>query len=140
MRTLSLALFFLLLGCDLALAEPALVVITHPSRSSQLSADELTRIYLKKKRFWKDGKPIVPINREAGSAMRKIFERCIFDHPSPDLVAYWNRKYFHGVFPPATLESDDAVKRYVASDPNAVGYIAADNVDDSVRVAYRPDR
>jgi len=139
MRTLSFALLLLLLGCDPALAEPSLVVITHPSRSAQLSAGELARIYLKKKRFWKDGKPIVPINREAGSTIRDIFERDIFDRVSPDLVGYWNRRYFHGVFPPATLESDEAVKRYVASDPNAVGYIASDDVDDSVHVVYTPD-
>ncbi len=104
-----------------------------------MSADEIERIYLKRQRYWKDGKPVVPINREAASTPRQRFDRKFLGSAKLDLIAYWNQRYFHGVFPPATLESDEAIKRYVASDPNALGYIAADRVDDSVIVVNRPD-
>ena len=50
------------------------------------------------------------------------------------LADYWNRQYFYGVLPPATLASTGAVRRYVASDPNAIGYVPASEVDGSVRV------
>jgi hypothetical protein len=50
------------------------------------------------------------------------------------LAVYWNRQYFRGVLPPATLASDEAVKRFVALEPNAVGYIRASQVDESVSV------
>lgn len=139
MRTFQLAAVFLLLCADLALGEPALVVITHPSRPAHLASEEVARIYLKRKRFWNDGSPIVPINREAGSEERELFEKEFLSTTKLDMVAYWNQRYFHGVFPPATLESDEAVKRYVASDPNAVGYIAADQVDPSVHVVHTFD-
>jgi len=51
-----------------------------------------------------------------------------------DLADYWNRQYFYGVLPPATLASTAAVLRYVAADPNAVGYVPLSEVDDSVTV------
>ncbi len=139
MRLSAFACLVALLSGDPASADQALVVIAHPSRPSQLSADEIERIYLKRQRYWKDGQPVVPINREATSTSRKAFDRQFLGRSQLDLVGYWNQRYFHGVLPPATLESDEAIKRYVASDPNAVGYIAAERVDDSVRVVNRPN-
>ena len=117
-------------------AEPnELAVIVHPTRAPPLDAIELRRIYLKQRRFWPDGSAIVPINREDGP-LRSAFDRLLDDEPAR-LGAYWNRRYFEGVFPPITLASDEAIRRYVASRPNAIGYIDARTVDASVAVAFR---
>jgi hypothetical protein len=43
------------------------------------------------------------------------------------------------VLPPATFASAEAVRRFVAAEPNAIGYVAANAVDDSVRVVLRLD-
>ncbi len=102
-----------------------------------MSQQDLTNIYLKRRRFWDDGTPIVPLNREAGSTARETFSRRVLGGPSATFVGYWNDQYFHGVFPPATLSSSDAVKRYVAADRNAIGYVWSDELDDSVRVLLR---
>ncbi len=139
MRFFGIFCIVAILCCDLAAAESPLVVIVHRSRHSPISVEEVARIFLKKQRYWKDGAPVVPINREARSASRRVFEQYFLVRVRSDLVAYWNEQYFHGVFPPATLESDEAVKRYVGADSNAIGYIAADLVDDSVRVVHRLD-
>jgi ABC-type phosphate transport system substrate-binding protein len=113
----------------------AVAVIVHPSRNQPLPVDDVARIFLKKQRFWDDGALIVPLNREAGSAIREVFSRRVFGMSSEALAAYWNDQYFLGTFPPATLSSTKAVKRYVASDPNAIGYIEASSVDSTVHVA-----
>ncbi len=134
MRLLALAFLFAMLAGEAVLGQSSLVVIVHPSRTESLTADELARIYLKKKNFWTDGAAIRPINRESGSPSRELFDRIVVAGDEPDLVNYWNQRYFHGVFPPATLASDAAVIRYVASEARAIGYVAADAVDDSVRV------
>ena len=47
------------------------------------------------------------------------------------------RAYFNGVLPPATLASDEAVRRFVADEPRAIGYVRREAVDDSVRVVMR---
>jgi len=110
-----------------------LVVIVHADREERMGRTEIAQIYLKKRRFWGDGENIVPVNRNSGSEARERFVRSIFGEKARQLGRYWNRQYFQGVLPPATLASDEAVKRFVASEPRAIGYIDADLVDDSVR-------
>src|SRR5437773_5171047 len=95
-------------------ADVAIAVIVHPSRNQPLPLDDVARIFLKKQRFWDDGAPIVPLNREAESPLRERFSRRIFGMSSSALAAYWNDQYFLGTFPPVTLSSTEAVKRYVA--------------------------
>jgi ABC-type phosphate transport system substrate-binding protein len=130
------ALVALLLATVVASDAPAgdVAVIVHPGRDVQLTVSEVARIYLRKRRFWKDGERIVPVNRDSGSAVRKAFVRLVFGASAPQLVVYWNQQYFQGVLPPATLASDEAVKRFVASEPLAIGYIHPGAVDGTVRV------
>lgn len=135
-----------LLGAILVLAgtlapsqPPALVLIVNPSRSDSLTIADASAIYLKKRRFWPDGEAIVPLNLPAESAAREQFSQLVLGRGSDQLSGYWNQQYFQGVFPPVTLSSGVAVKRYVASDGNAIGYIEAREVDGTVRVILRLD-
>jgi len=125
----------------LSLAEPIaaeeLVVIVHPTRDVSLGVDELAQIFLKQRGRWPGGDPIVPVNREPTSAVRSQFASAVLDQTPQQLAVYWNRQYFHGVQPPATLASDEAVKRFVANEPRAIGYIRAQALDPSVRVVLR---
>lgn len=131
-----LVLFALVAASSRADERLELVVITHPSRSAALDLDELRRIYLKQRRFWPDDAPIVAINHEPGP-VRAVFDRLVLGAELDHVVTYWDRRYFEGVFPPITLASDEAVRRYVASKPDAIGYVAASMVDASVRIAFR---
>jgi ABC-type phosphate transport system substrate-binding protein len=138
LRRRAAALLVLALSLVATSARPAgvaVAVIVHPSRDRPLAVDDVARIFLKKQRFWDDGAPIVPLNREAGSSIREVFSRKVFGMSSEELAAYWNAQYFLGTFPPATLSSTEAVKRYVASDRNAIGYVEQASVDSTVRVA-----
>jgi ABC-type phosphate transport system substrate-binding protein len=109
------------------------VVIVHPRRTSQLSLEDVAQIYLKRRRFWDDGSPVVPLNLPSGTPLRERFSRVVLRDSEARLAEYWNRQYFYGIFPPATLASTEAVRRYVASDPNAIGYLPASEVDGFVR-------
>ena len=127
----------------LALAGPvdagaeSLAVIVNADRGGALSSTEIAQIYLKQRRFWPDGGRIVPVNRESGSPLREAFARQVLGANANQLVVYWNRQYFQGVLPPATLASDEAVKRFVASERLAIGYVRPEVVDDSVRVVLQ---
>lgn len=132
-RAATLALVgFLVAGSPAAAQE--LAVIIHQDRDVALGVEDVARIYLKQRRFWADGTRIVPVNRDSASAERASFIRLIFGSAASRLVVYWNRQYFKGVLPPATLASDEAVRRFVAGERRAIGYIRPDRVDDSVRV------
>jgi ABC-type phosphate transport system substrate-binding protein len=118
-----------------AASDPRVSVIAHASRARALTAGQVRAIYLKQKLFWEDGAPMVPINREAGSAAREVFSRKLFGQTSRELAAFWNQRYFEaGEFPPATLASDDAVIRFVAANRNAIGYVLAEDIGASVAV------
>ena len=125
----------------ISLAEPLaaeeLVVIVHPTRDVSLGIDQLAQIYLKQRGRWPGGDPIVPVNRESTSVVRSQFANAVLAQTPQQLAVYWNRQYFHGVQPPATLASDEAVKRFVASEPRAIGYIRAQVLDASVRIVLR---
>lgn len=132
-----------MLGLVLTMAGPArsgqliLAVIVHPERRPTLTLDDLARIYLRKRRFWHDGTPIIPVNHEAGTVTREAFSRRVLGRTRAQLARYWDQRYFDGIFPPVTLHSDAAVREYVARDRNAIGYISSAAVDSSVHVALR---
>jgi ABC-type phosphate transport system substrate-binding protein len=131
----------LALAAALALAAPLgaeeIVVIVHPERAATLSTHQLAQIYLKQRNYWGNGERIVAVNLESASAVRAVFARAVLGQSPPQLSIYWNRQYFLGVMPPATLASDEAVKQFVAREKRAIGYIRASALDDSVRVAFR---
>ena len=132
---LAAGLAWPLLPWQLEAAPLRVKVITHPSRASKLTDSEVRAIYLKQKRFWSDGQPIIPINRDAGSTARELFSEAIFGRESARLAPYWNQRYFEaGEFPPATLASEEAVIRFVAGNENAIGYVTGEGVGDSVAV------
>jgi hypothetical protein len=79
----------------------------------------------------------VAVNRESESREREEFARAVFSENPQQLSVYWNRQYFLGVLPPATLASDRAVLLFVAREKRAIGYVRASAVDDSVHVALR---
>ena len=112
-----------------------LKVIAHPSRAADLSSSDLRAIYLKQRRLWGDGEAILPVNRDAGSAARERFSQLVFGQSTERLADYWNRRYYEaGEFPPATLASEEAVIRFVATHPNALGYVTTESPGDSVVV------
>jgi len=86
-------------------------------------------------RSWEDGSPVLPVNREAGSALREQFSQRVLGAPSEQLASYWNAQYFHGVLPPATLSSSQSIRRFVASERDAIGYVESEAADDTVRIA-----
>ena len=116
-------------------ADPRIAVIVNRERRESLDVPTVAAIYLRKRRFWDDDTPILPVNREANSPLREAFTRRVFGLDSSQLAAYWNEQYFHGVMPPATLSSSESMKRFVAKERDAIGYVELGAADSSVRVA-----
>ncbi len=125
-RGMVLAIVVIAAAMPIALAEEEVVrLIVHKSRAVSLSAVDVRAMFLKQRRFWPDGRPIVPINLEAGSETRETFSRRLFGQTSRRLASYWNQRYFEaGEFPPATLASEEAVLRFVAENADAIGYVS----------------
>jgi ABC-type phosphate transport system substrate-binding protein len=108
---------------------PASLLITET-----LNREELASIYQRKTLFWKNGAKVVPVNLPADHPLRRSFCHLVRGALPEDLAAYWKARYFHGIVPPYVLASEEAVLKFVATTPGAIGYVNAATVTGQVRV------
>ncbi len=116
--------------------EPAIAVVVghNMAPADTVSQTIVLGMFAKKRLFWSDHSPVVPVNLAASHAVRRAFSASVFKKTPEQLQDYWNDQYFHGVLPPPVLASEEAVLRFVSSTRGAVGYVAACNVDARVDV------
>lgn len=116
-------------------ASPEMAIITAPDAPRLTFARNTLRdVYLKKIFVDGRGQRLTPVNLPSGAPLREAFAHVILHMDDGELQDYWNKQYFQGVSPPYVLASEDAVVRFVAKTPGAIGYVAACQVDASVRV------
>lgn len=116
-------------------AQVQVAVITAPTAPRlSFDRDTLRNIYLKRIFVDSDGIKLTPVNLPADSPLRDAFTRTILHMSEQPMQAYWDKQYFQGVSPPYVLASDEAVIRFVAATPGAVGYVASCHANASIRV------
>jgi hypothetical protein len=105
---------------------PAFHVIAHPSISvSSLSRAELSAIFMRRRRSWRDGAEVYPVE-PASKPIRELFSRAIHGKSVAYVTRYWHRVIFAGRgVPPEALSSDAAVIEYVKTHRGAIGYVEA---------------
>ena len=119
-------------------AEPGIAVISG-ARVPSIDTDRRTlrAVFLKRILIDADGGSLVPLNLPPASPLRQAFSQGLLGEPPRRLQQYWNERYFHGVSPPYVVRSEEAMLRFVAATPGAVGYVMACRVDDRVHVLAR---
>lgn len=113
----------------------AVIVSNKPELAvvQQLAARELGQIFWRKKQYWQTGVRIHPVNLHAEHPLRIAFSKTVLGSPPGEQADYWNGLYFHGTKPPYSLQSEEAVLRYVSTTKGAVGYISICELDDRVK-------
>ncbi|MFG6486216.1 hypothetical protein ACG04R_05995 [Roseateles sp. BYS78W] len=114
--------------------EPGIAVVMGPGPVTTVNLPTVAAIFRRKRQLWDDGSRIVPVNLPAAHALRRQFSLRLFKRSPEDMQDYWNDQYFHGVLPPAVLASEEAVIRFVASTPGAIGYVSSCTQDKRVIV------
>ena len=132
---LSLPLLWLVLSEPLHAEEKIAIIVseTTPIKDA-LSTEELASIYRRKKLFWRNSVPIVPLNLPVTYSLRRSFSRAVLGELPEEMDAYWNAQYFHGVSPPYVLASEQAVVEFVATTLGAIGYVNASAINSHVHV------
>lgn len=116
-------------------AQVQVAVITAPTAPRlSFDRDTLRNVYLKRIFVDSDGVKLTPVNLPADSPLRDAFTKAILHMSEQPMHDYWDKQYFQGVSPPYVLASDEAVVRFVAATPGAVGYVASCHADASIRV------
>ena len=128
----------LLIATLIAFAAPAaaeLVIIVNPKNSvSSLTAEQVTNIYLGRTGSFPGGAAATPLDHKEGAALRDEFYQKVTDKNPGQVKTYWSRQMFSGKgSSPRELASAAEVKRAVAGDPGALGYVDRASVDASVK-------
>ncbi len=116
------------------------VVVSSKSPVKSLTTEQVTKIFLAKVSTFPDGKTAaLPIDQPEGSAVRDEFYAKVVHKSPSQLTAYWAKVIFTGDGRPPKLLSDNlAVRKAIAGNPSAIGYIDKSAVNRSVRVVLIP--
>ena len=129
----SLAIGLLVSVSTAASAQVAIIV--NPGNANALSDNDISRAFLGKLKTYADGQTIEAVNSKANSDARVEFEKLVLKKSPAQVKAYWSKRLFTGKGKPLKeLSSDADVLNHVASTPNAIGYVDASQVNDSVKV------
>lgn len=109
------------------------VIVPRSEAPKQLSAVDLSLIFLKKKQYWADGKRMQPVNLSAGNPIRQQFSQRIMGNMPETQADYWNNAYFHGISPPRVVNSQEAMLRFVAETSGSIGYVDGCKADARVK-------
>jgi ABC-type phosphate transport system substrate-binding protein len=115
------------------------VVVNKSNRLGPLSREEVRRIFVGEKSSWAGGKRIIVLMLARDQPERQIILREVFKMNESDYTKYFLQAAFTGRVQaaPKDLSSAAEMKARLAANPNAIGYLKKENVDDSVRVLLK---
>lgn len=111
------------------------VVVDRKENLAELkfTSNELRLIYWRKQLYWPMGRRIKPVNLASEHPLRLQFSQTVLGSVPKKQIDYWNGLYFDGISPPYSVNSEEAVLRYVSQMDGAVGYINACKIDSRVK-------
>lgn len=114
-------------------ASGLVVIVSARNPVTALRADQVAALFLGQAARFPDGIEAVPLDQPIGSPLRDTFYDRVANKSPALLKAHWSKMVFTGRGqPPAELPDSAAIRRKVAADPNAIGYIERDALDASV--------
>lgn len=110
-----------------ASAASSFSVIVHPSNSSSsVTREFVAHAFLKRVTRWPDAEVIRPVDQHPDARVRTDFSGDVLRRSLSAMRSYWQQRIFSGrELPPPELDSDEAVVRFVASSPGAIGYVSS---------------
>jgi ABC-type phosphate transport system substrate-binding protein len=141
LATLTLALItscarLLTVGASLAEVD---VVVNKSNNIGPLSRQEVRRIFVGEKSSWPGGKRITVLMLAQDQLERGVILREVLKMNESDYTKYFLQAAFtgHVEAAPKQLSSAAQMKAHLAANPNAIGYLKKEDVDDSIRVVLK---
>jgi len=115
-----------------AFAEVA--VIVHPENTAEITAEDVSRMFLGKASQFSDGKEVLPITQETATTT-DAFNTGLLNRSSSQVASYWAKQVFTGKGSAPKQVTDDAtVISLVKDNKNAISYVDASSVTGDVKV------
>ena len=110
-------------------------VVSIKNHTTSLTANQVVDIFLGRTSRFPDGAPAVPIDQAESSRARDEFYARFAGKSAAQMKAYWSKIIFTGRGqPPREAPNSAEVKKLLADNPQAIGYIEKSAVDSSVKV------
>lgn len=136
-RVLAILVFGL---SSLSASDQVVVIVNPKSPTTSMTASQVADIFLGRKTTLPSGATAAAVDQPPSSAVRDPFYLKVTGMNPPQVKAAWSRMVFSGKgTPPKELASSVEVKRFVAANPNAIGYIEKSAVDGSIKVILQVD-
>lgn len=101
------------------------VVVNSTNSVSELSSEDVARLFLKKVRTWPDGRMAAPVDQSSTSPVRAVFGKEILRLSLGEQKEYWMTQTLSGrELPPRALEGDAAVLDFVGKQMGAIAYVS----------------
>lgn len=112
------------------------IVVNRSNPVEEVSVKELRKIFLGQRGQWPHGRRIAVVMMEPGRPERATMLREVFRMNEETYQDYLLKGLFTGdVFvSPKILASPAVVRKFVLNAPGAIGYLRADDVDNTVKV------
>ncbi|HKU41100.1 MAG TPA: hypothetical protein VJR89_23215 [Polyangiales bacterium] len=101
-------------------------VIVHPNNPIHATTREFVAdAFFKRVTRWQHGAVIHPVDLSPDSRIRRDFSDAVLERSIAAVRSFWQQRIFSGRdLPPPELDSDEAVIKYVAGSPGAIGYVS----------------
>ena len=103
------------------------VVVNAQNPATELSANRVARMFLKRVKRWDHGVRVTPIDLGLNSKAREAFTETVHRKSVTAIKSFWQRMIFSGRdAPPEEMRSEQEILEFVRTHPGAIGYVAAD--------------
>jgi len=139
-KTSSALLAVALLSLGAAAQAQVAVIVNPKSPTASMTADQVASIFLGKSNTLPSGAAAAAVDQPESAAVREQFYTKVTGKQAAQVKAAWSRLVFSGkATPPKEVANSAEVKKLVAANPDAVGYIEKSAVDASVKVLLTVD-
>jgi ABC-type phosphate transport system substrate-binding protein len=135
-RCVLLALVLLAVRPLAVRAQAGVFVIANRANPAwTLPKEEVSRLFLLKRRRWPAGQKALVVDQVESSPARRLFSELIHGMDVPSVKSFWQEIVFSGRGdPPPERASDDDVVAFVKASPFALGYVGSDARTDGVKI------
>lgn len=129
-KTIIAAIVLASLGAAaLPASAEVVVIVSQKNPASRMFSEQASQFFLGKSNLF------TPVDLPESSAVRAEFYKKVADKDTAQVKALWSKLVFTGkATAPKEYASAAEVKKAVAADPKAIGYIEKSAVDDTVKV------
>ena len=111
------------------------IIVNRENPVKTVKKSVLARYFLKKTTRWDSGARVVPIDLTVSSPVRQEFSEGVLQKSPHEVEEYWIAESLTGGKLAPEIVSDPAlVKKRVAADAGALGYVDKTQVDETVKV------